>query len=43
MHDIHITVRDTNEQRVNEFRLKLQNANWDFPHQANDANDPNTA
>ena len=37
------TIRDTSEIRVNEFRLKLENTNWDFSDQANNANDPNTA
>ena len=37
------TIRDTSEIRVNEFRLKLENTNWDFSDQANHANDPNTA
>ena len=36
------TIRDTSEIRVNEFRLKLENTNWDFSDQANNANDPNT-
>ena len=30
-------------KRVNEFRHKLENTNWDFSDQANNANDPNTA
>ena len=33
----------TSEKRVNEFRHKLENTNWDFSDQANNANDPNTA
>ena len=37
------TFRDTSEKRVNEFRHKLENTNWDFSDQANNANDPNTA
>ena len=37
------TIRETSEIRVNEFRLKLENTNWDFSDQANNANDPNTA
>ena len=37
------TIRDTREIRVNEFRHKLENTNWDFSDQANNANDPNTA
>ena len=37
------TIRDTSEIRVNEFRHKLENTNWDFSDQANNANDPNTA
>ena len=37
------TIRDTSEKRVNEFRHKLENTNWDFSDQANNANDPNTA
>ena len=37
------TIRDTSEIRVNEFRLKLENTNWDFSDQANSANDPNAA
>ena len=37
------TIRDTSEIRVNEFRHKLENTNWDFSDQANHANDPNTA
>ena len=37
------TIRDTSGIRVNEFRLKLQNTNWDFSDQANNVNDPNTA
>ena len=37
------TIRDTSEQRVNEFRHKLENTNWDFSDQANNANDPYTA
>ena len=37
------TTRDTSEKRVNEFRHKLENTNWHFSHQANNANDPNTA
>ena len=37
------TIRDTSEIRVNEFRHKLENTNWDFPDQSNNANDPNTA
>ena len=37
------TIRDTSEIRVNEFRYKLENTNWDFSDRANDANDPNTA
>ena len=32
------TIRDTNE-----FTHKLENTNWDFTDQANNANDPNTA
>ena len=34
------TIRDTSEKRVNEFRHKLENTNWDFSDQANNANDP---
>ena len=30
-------------RRVTEFRHKLENTNWDFSDQANNANDPNTA
>ena len=30
-------------KRVNEFRHKLENTNWDFSDQANNANDPKTA
>ena len=30
-------------RRVNEFRHKLEDINWDFFDQANNANDPNTA
>ena len=41
--DKYITVRDTSERRVNEFRHKLENTNWDISDQAIDANDPNTA
>lgn len=37
------TIRDTSKKRVNEFRHKLENTNWDFSDQANNANDPNTA
>ena len=37
------TIRDTSEIRVNEFKHKLENTNWDFSDQANNANDPNTA
>ena len=37
------TIRDTSEKRVNEFRHKLENTNWDFSDQANNANGPNTA
>ena len=37
------TIWDTSEIRVNEFRHKLENTNWDFSDQANNANDPNTA
>ena len=37
------TIRDTSEKRVNEFRHKLENTNWDFSDQSNNANDPNTA
>lgn len=37
------TIRDTSEKRVNEFRHKLENTNWDSSDQANNANDPNTA
>ena len=28
--DKYITVRDTSERRVNEFRHKLENTNWDI-------------
>jgi len=35
------TIQDTSEIRVNEH--KLENTNWDFSDQANNANDPNTA
>ena len=41
--DKYITVRDTSERRVNEFRHKLENTNWDIFDQATDVNDPNTA
>ena len=37
------TIRDTRAKRVNEFRRKLENTNWDFCDQANNAKDPNTA
>ena len=37
------TIRDTSAKRVNEFRRKLENTNWDFYDQANNAKDPNTA
>ena len=37
------TIRDTSEIRVNQFRHKLENTNWDFSDQANSAKDPNTA
>ena len=37
------TIRDISEKRVTEFRHKLENTNWDFSDQANNANDPNTA
>ena len=36
------TIQDTREKRVNEFRHKLENTNWDFSNQASNANDPNT-
>ena len=38
-----MTIRDTSEIRVNEFRHNLENTNWHFSDQANNANDPNTA
>ena len=37
------TIRDTRAKRVNEFRRKLENTNWDFCDQANNAKDPNSA
>ena len=37
------TIRDTSAQRDNAFRRKLENTNWDFYDQANNAKDPNTA
>ena len=37
------TIRDNSEKRVNEFRHKLENTNWDFSDEANNASDPNTA
>ena len=37
------TIRDTSEIRVNEFRHKLENSNWDLYDQSNNANDPDTA
>ena len=37
------TFRVTSEKRVNEFRHKLENTNWNFSDQVNIANDPNTA
>ena len=37
------TIQDTSKIKINEFRPKLENTNWDFPDQANNANDPNTA
>ena len=37
------TIRDTSAKRVNEFRRKLENTNWDSHDQASNAKDPNTA
>ena len=38
-----LSIRDTSEIRVNEFRHKLENTNWNFSDQNNNANDPHTA
>ena len=37
------TIRDTSAKRVGEFRRKLENTNWYFYDQANNAKDPKTA
>ena len=34
------TIQDTGEKRVNEFRHKLENTNWDFYDQTINANVP---